>query len=380
MAAIPRPSGLQVRHAPGWAYVAVPRRVGFGVEVEQDADGAWQPAHKQGAEWLVPVRQTLRTTIRARYTRSGQVGAWVTGRVWDDGYEEDGDTPPPPPPPPPGSARPVWIRKAPSSAGSTLAVEWEDRGDETQWAVRVDGEPYDYVPIGDMPEFSWAGLPAGEHVVRVRCQVGGAWLPRDTENATTLVVDGHTPPPGPPEAPTGLHVHCLSDRSAKVEWDHAAVVGGWRVWLDGHDDPPVDTITPLVQLSDLTPGAEYTVRVVAYRGDAESDPAVHTFVTLPTVLPPDDTDGADLPAPVDLMVYPVSGSAVEAVWRDDRPNTKPDNFYLASLDGRHWVRLADATVRFVDVASGQHTVHVYGVMGSQLTGIARKAAEQKEAR
>jgi hypothetical protein len=287
------------------------------------------------------------------------------------------------------TTRPGWIRKTPAASATTLAVEWERRGDETQWSVQLDDQPLEFVPGDDDPSFSWTGLePGSEHTVQVRCKVGSSWLPRETARRERFVLDADEPRPRP-QPPTGLHVHCIADISAKAEWDSNAGVDAWEVWLDDDREHGAETtVTPLVKLQGLQPETTYTVNVVAVRGYpgepgyAESDPATLQFTTLATVLPPEPSPPpdipADLPAPTGLMVRSVDASTVDAWWDDARPDTGGANFYIASVDGIHWERTESPQIRFTDLQPGRHTVHVYGVFGLELTAIARKAATMKE--
>lgn len=289
----------------------------------------------------------------------------------------------------PGGKRPEWIRKTRESSRTRLAVEWEHRGDETQWAVRLDGNPFEYVLPDDGPTYSWPGLvPGSEHSVEVRCQVNRTWLPRETTKKEFFVVDDKPKPPKP-APPTGLHVHCITDVSAEAEWDYSAEPDAWEIWLnDDREEGAEVTVTPLVNLKDLLPDTAYTVNVVAVIGHpdtaeyAESDPVSFTFTTLATILPPEPPPppeiGADLPAPKGLMVRAASATTLDAWWTDERPSDRGENFYVACVDGIHWERIEGAQFRFTDLQPGAHTVHVYGVFSKKLTGIARKAATMKE--
>ena len=87
----------------------------------------------------------------------------------------------------------------------------------------------------------------------------------------------------------------------------------------------------------------------------------------------------NLDPPAGLVVRAVSGTEIEATWIDGRPDPGRDSqFYVVSIDGVHWERVATSSARFTDLAPGRHVVHVYGVFDDRLTGIARKATSLKE--
>lgn len=348
-------------------------------------------------KWLIgiPGHGPLEEVRDQEYTLTDlKPGTGYTAHVFAVGYDDsyatgsaeisfttkDGGTP--------GGKRPEWIRKTNASTSTTLAVEWERRGDETQWAVRLDGNPLEYVPGDDTPEFSWAGLePGSEHSVEVRCQVNGVWLPRDTAKKVFFVLDeGRLKP----EPPTGLHFHCIADVTAKAQWDQNGDVDSWEVWIDDdRAEGAISTVTPLVPMRNLEPATTYTVHVVAqvgHPGDPnyqESEPTSGSFTTLETVLPPDEEPApipGDLAPPKNLMVRAVSDSELDATWTELRPDVGADSqFYVVTVDGVRWERVNAPTVRFTDLQPGTHTVHVYGVINNRLTGIARKATTLKEA-
>lgn len=285
---------------------------------------------------------------------------------------------------------PAGLRVVTADLGTGDAtVEWADADDCHFWKVLLEGET------------RWRTARTNRYVFRrLDTTVVYGWrvkaVREDDEGIEFESAPTHGPeirfdsePKPKPEPPTGLHVHCKTDRSAKVEWDQADV-DAWEIWVDDDRDTGAETtVTPLVRLKDLLPGETYTASVVAVNGHPgdpdyqESDPATITFTTLDTILPPEPPPpndiGADLPAPEDLMVRSVNATVLEASWADERPSSDGKNFYIATVDGIHWERIEGSVVRFEDLQSGSHTVHVYGVFEKRLTGIARRAATMREA-
>lgn len=341
-----------------------------------------------GLESASPTEQEHRFVgLTPGKTYTAQVVARGHDQSYCDGYAEVGFTTTGSEPP--DQRRPKWIADS-GSTPTALAVEWERRGDETQWAVRLDGNPFEYVPGDDTPEFSWPGLePGSKHSVEVRCQVDGSWLPRDTARKEWFTLPDTDPTPRP-DPPTGLHFHCIADITAKAEWDQNGDVDAWEVWVgDDRAQGAISTVTPLVNLRNLDPDTTYTVHVVAQVGHPgepgfrESEPASGTFTTLETVLPPDENPHpipGDLPEPRNLMVRAVSDTELDATWTELRPDVGSDSqFYVVTVDGVQWERVNTTTARFTDLAAGRHVVDVYGVVDNQLTGIARKATTLKTA-
>lgn len=300
-------------------------------------------------------------------------------------FTTSGDQPDPTPQPPTG----LLIAGTDPAAG-TATVGWNVAGDADFWRIVLD-DAGTTPRIARRNQFVFRGLqPGREYGWRVRAVATddeGTEFESPWTRGPAITLD--TTPPPRPEPPTGLHVHCIADVSAKVEWDNHPTVDAWEVWVDDdREHGAVATVTPLVRVKDLLPGTRYTAHVVAVVGEpgqpgyAESQPVSIEFETLETILPPDPTPppdiGADLPAPSGLLVRAVNSAVIEAVWRDDRPSVG-QSFYLASVDRVHWDRVDAATVRFTDLKPGAHTVHVYGVFGAKLTGIARAAATLKEA-
>lgn len=281
---------------------------------------------------------------------------------------------------------------------SSLALSWTQPDPEIFQAWQVmwttpqgyPGEPISgNVDAFGEPQFVITDLPPNtpfELHVSTRHRRSAYSKGAATATASTTG-SGPGPDPQPPATPENLTVHCIADISAKAEWDNDTRVDGWEVWLDDdREHGAIATVTPLVQLKGLTPGRTYTVHVVAVVGTpgkpgyAESTVASKAFTTETSILPddPEPGDEADLPAPSDLVVRPVNPTTVDAFWTDDRPSTK--DYYVASVDGVHWIRVEDNQIRFTDLQDGRQVdVRVYGVYGTKLTGIARKGATLTEA-
>ncbi|WP_367139626.1 fibronectin type III domain-containing protein [Saccharothrix sp. HUAS TT1] len=269
---------------------------------------------------------------------------------------------------------------------TSVELWWNEDTGATGWAVRRKPGHSRHKPTGE-PRWLADDLAPGTTyefgVIAVNDDTG-----QESDEAVLPVTTLDDRPQPAPEPPTGLFFHCIADTTAKAEWDQHPDVDAWEVWVDDdREEGAISTVTPLVNLRRLLPDTTYTVHVVAVVGEPgtpdyrESEPASGSFTTLDTVLPPDEDPAGDLPAPDHLTVAAVSDTELVATWTEVRPQPAADTqFYVVSVDGVRWERVNAPVARFTDLVPGTHTVHVYGVIDSKVTGIARKASSPKEAR
>lgn len=283
----------------------------------------------------------------------------------------------------PDTVRPSWLRSTSSTGSNRLEVEWEHRGDETAWEVRLDGrDPVVISASIEQPRHLWRELPVGSrHQVTVRVQVDGQWLPADTAASLWVTL--------PAEPPTGLCAHTIGETDAVIEWHDDPVAAGWLVWVGDDQGRAVTTLTPQVRVTDLEPATAYTVHVqvlqpedadvtAATNGQAtdeatDSEPPTPPesvsldFVTLEVPRPP----VGDLDAPRVLLAR-ADGAGIDVSWVEARPRLDEDHYYLVRVDNGDWTPVAGHHTYLAEIGPGIHVVEVYGVFGDSITGIARK--------
>lgn len=374
------PTGIQARFAAGWAYLTVPTQTGATIEVEALLNGSWTAVHRYGTEYLVQMYADGRPTEwRARYQVDGQPGPWRTGRVaFPDVFVEDSTSAPDDVT---GVAAPTGLRVT-SHTNGRVTVAWDAAPDITSWRVQLGQAAARTVTT---PADEFIGLEPGTYswsVVAVHVDADGYEHLSQPATATFTVADTPTPPdPGKaPEAPRNVRAHCITDRSAKVEWDRDPEVMEYEVWIDPHRGEAQHTASTLVVINGLTQATQYTAMVVAHNAHGSSEPSHVVFHTgVPEPVPDPDPDipvEADWPAP-DLTVQPLEGGKVRATWTDPDDGTKPKSqmgypYWHVSLDQRTWYFTRERQWEF-DVAPGaQVMVSVYGVWDNSLTEIATK--------
>lgn len=338
--AFPKPKGIQARFANSWAYLTVPKKTGYGIDVDYYADGAWQTATKHGAEYLAPMYSApeIKTEWRARYTRSVQAGEWTTGRVWvPDNFEEDDGSGPKPQPP-------TGFRVF-NIAGTWFSVTWPDQDGVDGLRLRLDqGEPVDVGPYAGSHRFADLDTYTAYRASLVAVRDGVESDPASVDVLTTLRKDGK---PGPAD-PYNARQTGATDTTATLAWDQddPRAVQYWQV--GAHATPWVYVYDQQATFTELQPDTSYDVLVLA-RGHDDSFAANTTAVTVTT------TGGADPtpPVPTGLRVasqdVPV-GRATVAWDNDGRAE-----FWRVQLDrpGARWRTTRNPEIVFTGLVEGE---------------------------
>lgn len=385
--ATPVPTGITARFAGSWVYLTVPAKSGYSVQVQVHQNGQWEIVRKWASEYPIALYAHGSTTEwRARYTRSGTSGEWRTGRAWlPNGFEEDGEQPPPPPPNPyPDPPAGLFVGETDASAG-TARVGWDEPEDTriTHWLVLLEGETQWRTTRGPSYVFHRlsTGITYGWRVKAVIEDDEGVSFGSGAVRGPQFELDEEKPPPPPPvpvPTPEGLRTHCITTSSAIVEWERASTVDGWEVAVG--NGPAQFTTSTRHAVRGLQPNTSYTVTVVARAGEAESEPATDTFVTLA-----DEEIEGELPTPTGLHLENPRPGVLQATWDGTVPEFKPgqrtsDAFYV-SCDGLETTTQTDrAAAEWTGLPSGEYVVEVYRATGAAVSGIARLAASVKGVR
>ena len=301
--------------------------------------------------------------VRAVDTAGG-ASAWVRCTLrWDGALNtevEDDDMPPSPP---------MFTRV---TAGHTSVAAWWDSVDADRWDVELLDESHNVVGIIEQVTervvvFNEL-IPDTVYGVRVRAWRGGQvsqWAPLWW--ITTL--PDEQPPDDRPAAPSNLAVHCVTTSGAQVTWDNAPTIDFWTVQITGRDAE--QTYDSGKRYSDLQPGSDYTVTVIAYRDGKKSPPATAGFTTDTEEEPPPE---APLPTPRDLEVVAVSPRQVRASWRQDGTVTHWFASASPAVQQRVDARRHGPAVEFTVPEGREVTVEVYAANGWDLSPVARQSA------
>lgn len=388
MRTVPKPSGITNQpQGGGWhtlAWKPVPGIDDHGYESEYQ----WGSGKRDDPESvLFAVSPGSTDWCRIRNVVDGVPSGWVKVTINSDGEIIDidgGDPPPPPRPPgPPSGLRVVSL----DVEEGTATVGWDDADDADSWQVLLEGSTR--WRKATVNRYTFRGLNEGEtYGWRVRAvNTNGTSAPTRDQ----FVFEDHpVPPPTPPNPPTGLTVHCITEQSAKAEWDDDPDTDDWEVWLDHDRDNSFATTKTLVAITELVDDTPYTVNVVARVGEpgtpgyAESDPSTVGFRTLEheeKPPPPPPPIHGDLPAPTNFMVRADSATQVRATWDDTRPNGTDAQFWYVTVDRRSWLRVDRPEAVFGGLAAGrEYTVAMFGVYDRKLTDLSARAATTKGAR
>ncbi len=183
-------------------------------------------------------------------------------------------------------------------------VEWksdEDDYDDTRQAVLTGGDAVSY---------TLAGLTSGtEYTVRVIATKAHADDGMPSDEVTGV------PKADPPPQVTGVEVTPDIDR-LQVLWTAVPNSSGFKVqWKSGVEDYDEarqavitggDTVSYAIE--GLTGGAEYTVRVIATKANADDGPPSDEVAAIPRAMPPAQVAGVEVTAGVDELA--VSWTAV----------------------------------------------------------------------
>lgn len=288
--AIPKPEGLEARHEAAWAYLTVPVKRGHGQELESKNVGEdWTPAHKQGAEFMVPMQQggkPMASLWRARYTRTGNAGEWTLGKVWmPDGFQEGDDEEPVKP------ERPYGLQAAliggeftqitwaePAKVPDSWIFAWRKANTKT-WStkkvlsgqVEIGGNRRHY-KVRDLSYYT-------DYEITVKAVIGE----QVSDAARISVVTTHRTDgePGPAD-PTDAEASNISNTSALVTWDQSdpRAVKYWRFGIPGLG-PIEDVEGQEHEVTGLKPDTEYTAQIWATGHDKSMSGgfATATFTT-----------------------------------------------------------------------------------------------------
>jgi hypothetical protein len=362
---IPKPSGVQVRHTPGWAYVTVASKRGHAQELEY-LDGDWTVAARQVGDWLVPTPTGRKMEFRARYTRADAHSTWLTGRVWvpqtpgDTGFEVDDETPTQQP------DAPYDLRNWWYGAGD-VHLGWSQAGQVDSWRVTArqnNGVVYDEVVKSPSTRISGLGFSAGLEL-EIRSRRG--------DSVSRVLSQVYPDFNYQPDTPTALVV-TATDTTLGLAWQQNDFCEQWQVlWRpdDGRSLSLADAqVTPVAAgqtgstevdadprftITGLTPGTAYIVFIAARwrRSSYSADALQESHTTNP---------GGGKPARPVLSAGTITDTSIEVRW---------DN--AASVTG-WWVRQDRSRHKPVTVprwsATGltPDTVYEFGVIAENSAG------------
>jgi len=254
--------------------------------------------------------------------------------------------PPPPPPPPPARVDGVTVTPAVES----LIVSWSPVADASGYKVQWRSGEQDYDPTARQARTAFPGYvipdltPGTEYTVRVIATRTGASDGRPSEEATG------TPLAAAPDQVTGVAV-TPDVESLIVSWNVVTGADGYKVqWRSGEQDydpgsRQATTTGTSYTIPGLTPGTEYTVRVIATRtGGSDGKPSDEaTGVPLPRVaVSIADAAGAEgVTVEFPVRLDRPSGTTVTLTWSTEDGTAKAGEDYRAVTNGRLTIRPGD---------------------------------------
>ena len=224
---------------------------------------------------------------------------------------------PPPPPPPPEQVTGVMVIEGveqlsvswnPVSGADGYKVQWKSGSDQ------FDSSRQHVVTGGDTTKYTISNLaPGTEYTVRViATKSGGAADGRPSPEMTGI------PGAPPPPQVTGVMV-TQGVEQLSVLWDSVSGADGYKVqWKSGSDQSDsfrqhvvTGGDTTSYTISNLAPGTEYTVRVIATKAYADDGTPSPEMTGIPGAPPPPQVTGVMVIEGVEQLSVswnPVSGA------------------------------------------------------------------------